>query len=387
MTTWPLVSLGELFDLEIGRTPSRAETRYWGPGYPWLAIADMKSRDLIETAESITEAAVNECRCRLVPAGTLVLSFKLSVGKVGVLQRPMYTNEAIAALRLRDPSRLDTGYGYHALRAVDFGGAGERAVKGITLNLDSLSKLRIPLPPIDEQRRIAAMLDKADAIRRKRQESLRLLDELLRSVFLEMFGDPVRNDRGWHVARLDRIARITTGNTPSRSHPEYYGDHIEWIKSDNINTPDALLSRSTEGLSPIGMQRARVAHPGAVLMTCIAGSKECIGNVAIADRAVAFNQQINAIELHGDGDHRFLYALLALGKPLVQRASTDSMKGMVSKGRLERILVIQPPMELQERFGVWFDHWHASRSRQCRAADLAVLFFDSLAQQPFSGTS
>ncbi len=90
-------------------------------------------------------------------------------------------------------------------------------------------------------------------------------------------------------------------------------------------------------------------------MTCIAGSPDCIGNVALADREVAFNQQINAITPHDGVDHRYLYVLLLLGKRLIQAASTNSMKGMVSKGRLEDVLVPAPPPRVQAEFGEAFD--------------------------------
>ena len=120
-------------------------------------------------------------------------------------------------------------------------------------------------------------------------------------------------------------------------------------------------------------------------MTCIAGTKDCIGNVAITDREVAFNQQINSIKPGPGVDHRFLYVQFLVGKGLVQRASTDSMKGMVSKSRLEGLHVLTPPPHLQERFGQWFTRWHTAYSHQCQAADEAEVLFDSLAQRAFRG--
>ena len=99
-------------------------------------------------------------------------------------------------------------------------------------------------------------------------------------------------------------------------------------------------------------------------MTCIAGSPECIGNVALADREVAFNQQINAITPNAGVDHRYLYVLLLVGKRIVQAASTNSMKGMVSKGRLEGVRVPKPPPKIQAEFGEAFDRVLALSRRQ-----------------------
>jgi type I restriction enzyme S subunit len=130
---------------------------------------------------------------------------------------------------------------------------------------------------------------------------------------------------------------------------EYYGSDIEWIKSDNINTPNYYLTHAAEGLSMLGKQVARVAPAGSILVTCIAGSPECIGNSAMTDREVAFNQQINALTPF-DGDAHFIYGHIRAGKRLVQDASTSSMKGMVNKSRFERIPLIWPPLHLQQRF-------------------------------------
>ncbi len=98
-------------------------------------------------------------------------------------------------------------------------------------------------PPLEEQKRIAAILDKADAIRRKRQQAIQLAAEFIRSVFLDMFGDPVTNPKKFETVPLKKIGCVKTGNTPSRKKPEFYGDDIEWIKSDNINTPHHFLTQ------------------------------------------------------------------------------------------------------------------------------------------------
>jgi len=200
-----------------------------------------------------------------------------------------------------------------------------------------------------------------------------------------MFGDPVTNPKGWPVKPLARLGRVTTGNTPSRAVPAYFGDDIEWIKSDNINTPSHYLTRATEGLSAQGRAVGRTAPSGSTLMTCIAGSPDCIGNVALADREVAFNQQINAVTPHGGVDYRFLYVLLLVGKRLVQAASTNGMKGMVSKGKLEDVLVPSPPANAQAKFGEAFDRVLRLSRRAEFAEREAQTLFDTAAQRAFSG--
>jgi type I restriction enzyme S subunit len=337
---------------------------------------------LSHTQESITPAGLENSAASQVPAGSVIVATRMALGKAVINTIDVAINQDLKALTCG--LGIDPSYLLHFLvsQAPRLERMGKGAtVKGITL--DRLTEMPVPLPPLAEQRRIAAMLDKADAVRRKRRESLRLLDEFLRSAFLAMFGDPVRNETGWDQRRLGDIAAVTTGNTPSRAAREYYGGAIEWIKSDNINTPAHFLTVAAEGLSTLGRDAGRVVGPGAILMTCIAGSRACIGNVAIADREVAFNQQINAMEPSPETDYRFLYVQLLVGKALVQRSSTDSMKGMVSKARLEGVVVMHPPMSLQRRFGNLFTRTNDVHGRAREAGHTADSLFDSLAQRAF----
>ena len=117
-----------------------------------------------------------------------MLSFKLSIGKVGIAEVPMYTNEAIAALPIRAGVPLDASFLSWSLRSTDLAQGGDRAAMGVTLNKSKLLAIPIPLPPLAEQRRIAAILDAADALRAKRRATIAALDTLTQSIFLELLG-------------------------------------------------------------------------------------------------------------------------------------------------------------------------------------------------------
>jgi type I restriction enzyme S subunit len=178
---------------------------------------------------------------------------------------------------------------------------------------------------------------------------------------------------------------VTTGNTPSRMEAKYYGDHIEWIKSDNINTPSHFLTEATEYLSEDGAHVGRSVSKGATLVTCIAGSFECIGNAAYADRDVAFNQQINALTPLESTKSWFLYSLILFSKKHIQSASTNSMKGMVSKGKMEEIPMICPPISVQERYESIFLRYLDMNNKMNSSAQCSVNEFMSLTQRAFSG--
>lgn len=286
--------------------------------------------------------------------------------------------DGVKVLTTRDD--LHPRYAFHYLRTVRL---PDNA--GYSRHFKFLKRIQIPIPPLSEQRRIADILDKTDAIRRKRREATGLTDRLLTAAFRDRFGDPVSNSRNWPTVPLKKYGVVTTGNTPSRKVPENYGTAIEWIKSDNINTPFHYLTRAMEGLSEVGKKLARTVLAGATLVTCIAGSRDCVGNAAMTDRKVAFNQQINAVTPSPTTDPCFLYTLILLSKPLVQRSSTESMKGMVSKGKFEQIQVIDVPPKHQKNFGQVFKRILATLDNQHAAATESDGLFNSLVQRAFRG--
>ena len=215
-----------------------------------------------------------------------------------------------------------------------------------------LKEVEIPLPDARTQSDIVAALDKVTALIALRKQQIAKLDELVKARFVEMFGDPVSNQKKWPLFALGSRCELITGNTPSRAESENYGDFIEWIKSDNINTPNTYLTTAQEGLSEIGYKKGRSVEAGSILMTCIAGSISCIGNVAIADRKVAFNQQINAIVPKQD-EVLFLYWLMLLAKPIIHSPINMSLKGILSKGQLSEMKFPIPPLDLQHQFAAF----------------------------------
>jgi type I restriction enzyme, S subunit len=202
--SWPTAALGNLCQINIGRTPSRSVSAFWeGGDRPWLSISDMgRSKEIRTTKEGITQTAVDACNMRLVKPGTVLFSFKLSIGKVGIASVPLFTNEAIASLPILDPCVLCEEFLIHALDTVSQKLVGDRAAMGMTLNKTSLAEIRIPLPPLEEQRRIAVILDKAQGIKAKVSQRFGLLQALARSLFVRRFGLPSENPRELPVYKL-----------------------------------------------------------------------------------------------------------------------------------------------------------------------------------------
>lgn len=253
----------------------------------------------------------------------------------------------------------------------------------INLQLDRYLQEELILPPITKQANIVQTLDAADILRQKRKEQIKLLDDYLKSVFYKMFGDPINNPKKLIKRQIGDLGQIITGNTPSRQKQEYYGDYIEWIKSDNINTPEFTLTKAEEYLSKKGLEVGRKTPAGSVLVTCIAGSRDCIGNVAITDREVAFNQQINAFVPGSDISYKLFFAQIQFCKQLIRQASTNSMKGMVSKNRFAKIDIIVPLAKEQKKFEKIFDSVLEIRQKIRSSLSEMDNHFNALMQKSF----
>ncbi|MEZ9819877.1 restriction endonuclease subunit S [Shewanella sp. 10N.286.45.A1] len=204
--SWPLVKLQDLVEINIGRTPSRDNPKFWGKGLSWLSIRDMnQGKFLSKTAEQITEFAVKETNCKIAKKGTVLFSFKLSIGKVGFAEIDMFHNEAIAAMPIKKDVELCEEYLYFALLQMDSSKSTDRAVMGATLNKKKMAELEIPLPPLATQKQIAAVLEKADQLRKGCQQMEQELNSLAQSVFIELFGDPLINPKGWQPRTLNEF--------------------------------------------------------------------------------------------------------------------------------------------------------------------------------------
>ena len=274
---------------------------------------------------------------------------------------------------------------YHILTSEMFLSQKDKNCSGATqksITNAGLGKIVIHVPSIEEQAAISDQLDAVINIITKREQELVALDDLIKARFVEMFGDPRTNPNGYEVEELRSSCTVVTGNTPPRSVEEYYGDSIEWIKTDNIVSGRTSPTQAVECLSEKGMKVGRIVDEDAILMACIAGSIASIGRVCITDRKVAFNQQINAI-IPKHYDVRFLYVLLQLSKDYLVEEINMALKGILSKSKLEDKVFFVPPMELQEQFATFVSQVDKSKVVVQKALDEAQVLFDSLMQQYF----
>lgn len=191
---WEWKKLNELTEVNIGKTPSRSKSEYFLGDKIWLSIRDLKDDYVSNSNEKLTNEAISDCNMKIVPKGTLLMSFKLTLGKTAFANCDLYTNEAIAALPIKNESVLDKYFLKYSIGVIDLEKEVDNAVKGKTLNKEKIRNLDIPLPPLEEQKRIVAKLDnlfakidKAIALHQKNiDEANVFMASVLNDVFVEL---------------------------------------------------------------------------------------------------------------------------------------------------------------------------------------------------------
>jgi len=206
---WTYKKFSDAFHLQMGKTPSRDNPTYWGGDNSWVSIADLKGKYVSTTKEKITDKAIDESGIFMVPKGTVIMSFKLTIGRTAIASEDLYTNEAIMSFVPITNDTILADYLYYYLQGYKWSGAN-KAVMGHTLNKKTISGNIIAYPPLEEQHQIVSELDKLNLIIEKKKQQVKELDKLAQSIFYDMFGDPVENEMCWDCVPFNTVCKGMT---------------------------------------------------------------------------------------------------------------------------------------------------------------------------------
>lgn len=378
-----------------GGTPLRTRSSFYDAGtIPWIKSGELKSRFVTRAEEFITEEAVQSSSAKLVPQGALLVAmYGATVGDVAQLAIPATTNQAICHI-LPDPKVCDADYLFHFLRASKEQ-LLDRRVGGGQPNISQaiLRSLEVPLPPLAEQRRIAAILDKADALRAKRREAIAKLDQLLQSVFLDMFGDPVGNPRSWPVVKVGDVFSEFVGGK-NVSCPDESASPYRILKVSAVTSKVYRPEESKPAPERFLPQPEAIVEEGDLLFSR-ANTTELVAATAyvwktpekmvLPDKLwkmrVADKTRANVLfvwELFKNASFRHELSKRSSG-------TSGSMKN-IAKSKLVNVPMPLPPISLQDRFAEMTEVVERQkRMLHAHAAEQEALFA-SLQHRAFTGT-
>jgi len=383
------VKLSQAFDLQMGKTPARNNAAYWDGNIKWVSIADIgnSGKYISDTKECITDVGVRESGIKKVPKGTVIMSFKLSIGKTAITAEDMYTNEAIMAFIDKGTYDVDPNYLYQLCCGKSWTAGTNKAVMGLTLNKATLSEIEIELPSLAEQQEIAALLDKLDNIISARHRELDLLDELVKSRFIELFGDPVINSKEWPVCELSEyILFLTSG---SRGWAQYFTESGEYfITIKNVKNCRIALDDVQYVVPPDNAEAKRTRVQEGDLLISITADLGRTGVVTkdIADYGGYINQHLTCIRLN-QAAVRPLYVAYYMeseaGKSQFQSKNQSAVKAGLNFNSINSLKLMVPPVDLQDAFIAFVEQTDKSKLAVQKSLEELEILKKSLMQQYF----
>ncbi|MFP1679262.1 restriction endonuclease subunit S [Alloalcanivorax sp. C16-2] len=395
--SWQSVTLGDHAALIRGVTYKPADIRdYLEHG----AVACMRTKNVQEQLDQSDIVGIPgeivKRSDKILRAGDILVSSANSwnlVGKCCWVPQLDYQATAggfISILRPKD-EKLDNRYLYHWFSS----GAVQHVVRSFgnkTTNISNLSHkrclgMKIPLPPLDEQKRIAKILDEADALRAKRRESLAQLDALLQSAFLDLFGDPVENPKKWKTLPFSEVGSFKSGGTPSKANNLYWGEGFPWVSPKDMKVDRVYESKDSITSLALSETNMRLVDPGHILIVVRGMILAHSFPVAVNNVSVAINQDMKAIRpIESINSDYLLYCLKAKKREVMDLVSSAGHgTRRFDRNAMNELQVPVPDIALQEKFSILCNSLQKQKIRLVKYAEELNGLFGALQTKAFSG--
>lgn len=356
-----MARLGEICTIVSGTTPKSTQPEYWDGNLNWVTPAELtdESDIIYESQRKITQQAVSDSSLKSFPAGTVLLSSRAPIGKVAIAGTEMYCNQGFKNLICSE--KIYNRYLYHFLKdkTVYLNSLGRGATfKEISKSI--VENIEIPLPPLEEQRKIAAVLDKVSDLIAKRRRQLDKLDALVKCRFIEMFGDQKSNSNSYPISQLsEHIEFLTSG---SRGWAQYCVDNgSEWFITIK-NVKDCRIS--IDNMQPINApdnaeaKRTKVQEGDLLISITADLGRTGVVTKEIADHGAYINQHLTCIRLNKEMLNPLYVAFFMespAGKEQFESKNQSAVKAGLNFNSINSLRLLVPPMDEQNAF-VGFVH-------------------------------
>ena len=382
-------SLGELCDIVSGGTPSRSHIEYWDKGsIPWIKIGNIKGKYVSTSDEYITQAGLDGSSAKMLPKGTLLYTIFATLGEVGILTIEACTNQAIAGISIKHNDEISTDFLYYYLKSKkSYVNKIGRGVAQNNINMSMLRALEVPVPNIAEQSRIVSVLDSVASVVTIRQQQLEKLDELVKARFVEMFGMPGTDTKGWGLQYLGTCCELNPKKGTDKRLVS--GLSVSFVPMPAVSESGKIDASQIKAYDEVKTGFTYFAENDvlfAKITPCMENGK---GAVAVG---LCNNIGFGSTEFHilrpinNKSNPYWLYSLTSFDA--FRKDAADNMTGSAGQRRvpavfLEKYKVTLPPIELQNQFAAFVEQTDKSKVAVQKSLDEAQLLFDSLMQQYF----
>lgn len=386
------VKLKDIFELQMGKTPSRNNSEYWNKkDYKWISIADLTKtgKYISDTKEFLSQKAVEESGIKVIPANTVVMSFKLSIGKIAITMENMYSNEAIMAFNDKHVMEILPEYIFYLFKYKNWDIGSNKAVMGKTLNKTTLSEMEVEICPIEKQKEIVNILNKVMSVLDSRKLELQHLDELVNARFVEMFGDMYLNSKGWPEAKLESMADVVSGITKGRKTKAEDLTEVPYMAVSNVK--DGYIDWTTVKTIEATQQEIEKYRLLAddVLMT-EGGDPDKVGRGAIIKEPLEncihqnhiFRVRLDESMMRPEFFAEYLQHQRSKRYFLGCAKQTTGIAS-INMTQLRALPVLMPPLSRQEEFVLFKAQVDKSKVEIQKALNKTQMLFDSLMQEYF----
>ncbi len=376
--------LEDLFDLQMGKTPARSNPDYWNSNdHKWISIGDLSrcKKYIEDTKEYISDKAVKESGISIIPADTVVMSFKLSIGKTAIVPESMYSNEAIMSFRDKHVVDLLPDYIYYMFLSKDWDDGTNKAVMGKTLNKATLSKIKVKIHSIAEQKEIVQILDKVNSIIEARQSELQQLDDLIKARFVEMFGDPVSNPFELPIKKLSELGSLDRGRSQHRPRnaPELLGGPYPLIQTGEVSAAGLYITEYHSTYTELGLKQSRMWKAGTLCITIAAN----IAQTAIMTFDACFPDSVVGFVPYNEVSALYMHYWFGFFQKILEEQAPQVAQKNINLKILSDLNVVVPEKKVLNQFEAFVKQVDKSKVVVQKALDEAQVLFDSLMQQYF----
>ena len=380
------VYLENICDIKIGRTPPRKQPQWFSEshGIKWASIKDMGNtgKYISQTSEFLTADAIKKFNIPIIPAGTLLMSFKLTVGRLGFTEYDMCSNEAIAQLPIKDPDIVDKNYLYYYLKNFNFGSLSSTSSIATAVNSKTVKNISVNLPPLDQQKKITNILGSLDEKIKFNRRMNETLEQLGQALFCHYFVDN-HEARNWKRGVISDLGEVVTGKTPSKKNQKFFGDEMAFLKVPDMHKTSIVI-KTSDNLSLAGAesQKAKYIPKWSTCVSCIA----TVGVVSLAGKNMQTNQQINSIVPREPYFKFFNYFLMRHKADYIKTlASGGSVAPNLNRGNFSNITVAMPDRELLKEFDTRVSHLFLQMENNLQENETLINIRDSLLPKLISG--
>ena len=385
-----MVKLGDICTFQSGGTPSKSNSEYFNGSIPWITTVALTG-DYIgknDAVDWITDKAIQESAAKIIPENSIMVGTRVGIGKVAINAVPMSTSQDIVSLINIDDAKWDKKFLCKVILArnnVLLSQARGATIKGI--KIDTLAKLEIPEIPLNEQRRIAAVLDKVSGLIAKRREQLDKLDELVKARFVEMFGDPVSNPHQYPISQLSEYIEFLTSG--SRGWSQYFSDDGEYfitiknVKNCSISLEDVQYIKPPDNAEAV---RTKVKDGDLLISITADLGRTGVVTKEIADHGAYINQHLTCIRLNREKLNPLYVAYYMespAGKMQFNAKNQAGVKAGLNFNAINSLKLVVPPLEKQGLFVEFVSQTNKSKLTIQQSLDKLEVLKKALMQQYF----